>query len=141
MLTLNLSVAEAAVLVTMVGHASTMSDPYVADLEPGEHARMVADNALKQRINAELGEAVIAAGGPDAAMLIVSRSVEALYALADSERDLRRYRASEKLDELATSASDAHYMGLDSVKDAYVALGRQTKAKLPADLSAVLASL
>lgn len=137
MITLELSVAEAAALVHMVG-------PVYDDVNDGGSCCGVSatvETAVRARINAELGDAVIAAGGPEATTLQVERLGESVYTLGDAEEALFRRKASQKLFDLGAAMSDVSYTGLPKVRSAYARLGSQTKAKLSAELTTLLSSL
>jgi hypothetical protein len=133
MVTLTLSVSEAAALLSLVG------TNYTLHADADEHDRAV--HGLVMRLNAELGDAVLANGGEEAMHLRLIRMADVVYTLAAAESERNRHTASDKLYGLGASMLDVDYSKVAGVREAYAKLGAQTKAKLSPELSTFLSSL
>jgi len=146
--TLMLSVDEANTLLGMLGYPTT-------GVEPSPDPAVARDEALVGRLYSVLGDFLVASGGATATPVLLARAGHAAYLLSDSEADLRRYTASDKLSTLGDACydladqlrypadNDAGFIAgsYRRIHNAFDALGRATRGKLPADVAVLVSSL
>lgn len=124
----------------------------VLTLSPAD-AKALYD-ATHSPVRDAIADFLVAQGGDQALVVGLDRAVAVTAALANSEDELRRRKAAEKLDnltmaledlssELHASPTDASYLAAAqaAVHSAFDALGRVTRSKLPESVSALVASV